>query len=407
MVPPARTRAGVGFSENPDTNVAGAEAAVEAMQRAGVERADLVMLFATALHDQARVLRSVRSVVGETKVVGGGAGGVLVNDRLGFGGCQVGVAVIASPSVTIDTFLESGFDAGPSAEQDVGQRLGTQLRKARPSGEVSLILLYECVKRALPEGAMLNMGTPFLEGLGAALGTWPPVVGAGLLADQRWKPSCQLFDDRLETQSALAILFSGQVRMSTMTVNGLRPMSTYHEITAADGPTVLAIDGRPALEVLQDLGGPDLRWQDYPLTLTLGVNSGDPFGPFREDAYANYLCIAVDRERRGLVMSDTYLRPGTRVQLMRRSNDFAELRAKAEALVAGVRERNPFFAFYIDCAGRWSGYLRTETEDAAEIQKALGPDLPLLGIYSGSEIARVGDVVQRLNHAGILAVFHE
>lgn len=405
MASPARASAGVGFSENPDTNLAGAEAASEALKRAGVEHADLVMLFATALHDQARLLRSVRSVVGSAKIVGGGAGGVLTNDRLDFGGCSVGVAVLASQSMTIETFLERGLDAGPSAEFDVGHRLGTRIRRAR-SAAAGLVLLYECVKKHVPDGAMLNMGTPLLEGMGAALGTWPPVVGAGLLADQRWRPACQFVDDELAPQSALAILLSGNVRMSTMTTNGLRPMSTYREITAADGPTVLAIDGRPALEVIQDLGGPDLRWQDYPLTLTLGVNSGDPFGPFREDAYSNYLCVAVDRERRGLVMSDTYLRPGTRVQLMRRSNDFTELRAKAEELVASVRERQPFFALYIDCAGRSSRYLRTETEDAAEIQQAVG-DIPLLGIYSGSEIARVGDTVQRLNHAGILALLHE
>jgi small ligand-binding sensory domain FIST len=236
---------------------------------------------------------------------------------------------------------------------------------------------------------VLNMGTPLLEGLGTSLGKWPPVIGLGLHGDPRWRPGPQYVDDRLETQSVIGVVLSGTARMTTMMVNNLRPMSTYREITSVDGPAVLRIDGRPALEVIEDLVGPDLRWENYPLTVTLGVNKGDKFGDFREEEYASYLCIAVDRERRALVMSDTYLQPGMQCQLMRRQIDFAEIRKRADALVESVRDRRPFFAMYVDCAGRASAYVGTDREDAEEIQKAVGP-LPLLGVYSGSEIARVG-----------------
>lgn len=404
------TRAGVGYSESPDSGIAGTEAATAAMKRAGVEQADFVLLFSTAKHDQARILRSVRAVVGPAaRIVGGGAVGVITNDRLGFEGCQVGVAVVTSRTLGVRTFVQGGLDAGEGGEHEVGRALGAQLRSAGPEGS-SLLLMYESVKTSTPDGPMLNMGTPLLEGIGASLGTWPPVIGLGLHGDPRWLPGLQYFDDHLATQSAIAVLFSDTVQMETVTINGLRPMSTYREVTAADGPAVLAIDGRPALEVIEDLVGPDLRWQDYPLAITLGVNGGDKFGELREDAYANYLCVAVDRERRALIMSDTYLRAGTQVQLMRRNTDFTEIRAHAQALVDRIqrrRESRPFLALYIDCAGRASNYLGTDTEEAAEIQRAIGHDLPLLGLYSGSEIAKVGGVVQRLNHAGILAILTE
>jgi hypothetical protein len=424
-------RAGVGYSENPDSDLAGVEAATAAMTGAGIERADLVLLFATAKHDEARLLRAVRAIVGDSaKIVGGGAVGVITNDRLGFEGCQVGVAVLASDAIVVRTFVESGLDAGANSENDVGRRLGARIRgglvrgapplelptrshpaspgsSALPDDDSSLFIMYESVKSSLAGGPLLNMATPFLEGVGAELGTWPPVIGLGLHGDPRWRPGAQYFDDRLETQSAVAVLLSGAVRMSTMTANALMPMSTYREVTAADGPAVLEIDGRPALEVIEELVGSDLRWQDYPLAITLGVNGGDKFGDFREEDYANYLCVAVDRERRALVMSDTYLRAGTQVQLMRRQTNFAELHQKARLLVERAGPRKPFFALYIDCAGRQSTYLGTNSEDAAEIQRAIGADIPLFGVYSGSEIARVGGVVQRLNHAGILAVFTE
>jgi hypothetical protein len=267
--------------------------------------------------------------------------------------------------------------------------------------------MYESVKVSTPDGPVLNMGSPLLEGMRETLGEWPPVVGLGLLGDPRWRPGPQYVDDRLETQSVLGVVLSGSARMDVATITNLKPMSTYREITSIDGPTVLRIDGRPALEVIEDLVGPDLRWENYPLTVTLGVNKGDKFGDYREEDYANYLCIAVDRERRGLVMSDTYLQPGMQCQLMRRHMDFGDIRRRADALVESVRGRRPFLALYIDCAGRASTYVGTDREDAEEIQKAIGPDVPLLGLYSGSEIARVGRDVQRLNHAGVFAILTE
>jgi small ligand-binding sensory domain FIST len=87
--------------------------------------------------------------------------------------------------------------------------------------------------------------------------------------------------------------------------------------------------------------------------------------------------------------------------------EFKEVRRRAEELVERMRCQRPFLALYIDCAGRASSYVGSDREEAEEIQQAVGPELPLLGLYSGSEIARVGASVQRLNHAGILAIFGE
>jgi hypothetical protein len=398
------TRAGVGYSENPQSEAAGLEAARAAMDRAGISRCDLALLFSTARHDQARLLRAVRSVVGSSaKIAGGGAAGVITNDRLGYEGSQVGVAVVASSSVEIHTFLQPGLTED---EYRVGHALGTQIAKRSFRGKPNLFLMYESVKASTPQGPRLNMATPLLEGMESALGSWPAVLGMGLHGDPRWIPALQYFDDGLETQSSLAVVLSGSARMHSMMTSNLKPMSTYRQITNADGPAVLEIEGRPALEVVEDLIGSDLRWEDYPLAITLGVNGGDRFGEFKEEEYANYLCVAVDRERRALVMSDTFLRPGVEVQFMRRDMDFKEIRRRADRLVAETGGHNPFLALYVDCAGRSRMYTGSEAEEAEEIQAAIAK-LPLLGLYSGSEITKVGGRVRRLNNAGVLAIFTE
>src|SRR5690606_30875266 len=99
----------------------------------------------------------------------------------------------------------------------------------------------------------------------------------------------QWFDETVERQCAQALIFSGDVQMDTVVLHGCKPAGAYHTVTKSDGPVVLEIDGRPALEVIAELLGPDSGYScaDYRFFVTLGVNKGDKFGPFREEDYAN------------------------------------------------------------------------------------------------------------------------
>jgi len=54
------TKVGVGHSELMDSKAAGIAAARMAMEAAGVEQADLVLLFSTVKHDPARLSAGVR-----------------------------------------------------------------------------------------------------------------------------------------------------------------------------------------------------------------------------------------------------------------------------------------------------------------------------------------------------------
>ena len=136
------------------------------------------------------------------------------------------------------------------------------------------------------------------------------------------------------------------------------------------------------------------------------MNQGDKFGAFHAEDYINCLCIAGDRERKTLTMFDTFLRPGVEVQLMRVQIDFEDVRRRARRLVEAAGDDRPFLALYINCGGRAGLYACTDREDAAEIQQAVG-EIPLFGVYSGAEIARVRDQARRFNLTGVLSIFSE
>ena len=151
----------------------------------------------------------------------------------------------------------------------------------------------------------------------------------------------------------------------------------------------------------------DRSWEEYPLFVTLGLNKGEKFGEFREENYANRLCMAIDKSRSALVMFEPNLVTGSEVRLMRRSIDFEYIGTRARQLLDGLGGRKPFLAVYIDCAARASAYCGTEREEAEEVQRAIGSVVPLLGMYAGVEIAKVGSDMEALDWTGVLCVFSE
>jgi hypothetical protein len=294
-------------------------------------------------------------------------------------------------------------------EFGAGRALGEQIRQHPLDGEPNIVIAYDIVRRRQDEGMSLNMATPLIAGLGEALGYWPPTAGGGLTGDMMWNPTFQFLDDAVEQHSALALVLHGGVRMDTVIMHGCKPSSGYRTITKADGNVVLEIDRRRAVDVVADLTGgvAAADWADYPLFITLGINNGDRFGQYREDDYSVRLCMDVDRERGGLVFFGDDLVEGAQVQLMRRSINFDYIHDRTRALLDAQQGRRPFLALYIDCAGRAASYAGTERDEAEEVQRAIGSEIPLFGWYVGCEIARAGERMQSHNWTGVLCIFSE
>jgi hypothetical protein len=385
------------------------DAASAAAAEAGVSRCDLAMIYSTSKHDPAQLRDGVRSVIGPTaRLIGGYTIGIITKDKLAYEGYQVGVAVMSSDSVKVDMFIEKGL---PDNEFNVGYALGRQIKSKDYMGTPNILLMYDSIKDKPPEGMAfnLNLATPLIEGMEQTLGIWSPAAGVGMIGDWQSNPTCQWFDDRIEQQSAMALVLSGGVQLDTIIMHGCKPAGGYHTITKAEGNVILEIDDEPAVDAIAKLLGPDSyrSWEDFPFFVTLGVNKGDKFGEFREEDYANRLVMGVDKDRGGLIMFESDLKEGSEVQLMRRSIDFDYIGERVEDLLERVGDRAPFFALYIDCAGRASAYSGTEREEAEEVQKAIGSKMPLLGMYSGVEIAKVGRNMQALDWTGVLCVFSE
>ena len=400
------SRVTVGVADHRDAAWAGRVAIAQALRTGPAMPPAFALLFSTSRHDPGELLAAVRAALGtDVPVYGGWAVGIISADMLGYDGFQIGVALFWLHDAEVTILVGRGLAQGENAVgRDLVERLSTRSFRGNPS----LLLLYDSVNRT-GNALRLNMATPLLNGNFSRLPEDVPLVGAGLVGDMQCRSTYQWTGSEVETQAALLFAFSGSIEIEQVVVHGCRPASAYHRITRVDDHVVLEIDDRPTLDVVSDLLGAasGRSWRDYRFFVTLGLNKGERYGAFDPNLYANRMCMAVDAERRGLVMFEPDLREGDLIQLMLRNVDASYITQKIDDVLQRRSERKPIFALYIDCAGRASAYSHLDEEEAVHVQSALKDVCPLLGFYSGVEIARVAGAPQALDWTGVVCLFFE
>ena len=399
-------RAGIGFDDGRDSFEAGRRAAAVALRDRGDTQRSLILAFCGGKHEAEAVYDGIRSEVGDAPIVGGSAVGVITNENLGYGGHEVGVAALPG-GLAVETAAAGDLDSG---ERNAGLVLGRTLAPARNPNEKLSLLFYESVRKPPPPEPVLNVSSYLLDGFEEAMGPSPlTIVGAGLIASYAFEIGRVFCGQAVANQHAVAALLSGDCAVSTAILHGCQPISDYHTITRVEGPVVYEIDGRPALEVIDGLLG-DSDWQQrLPLLLvTLGVNHGEKYAPYNESHYVNRLIVGIVPEAKAIVLFEADFENGTEFQFMRRNAQLMEASAEqgCTAAMASLEEEglDPFFALYVDCAGRTAAFSGAEREEAAIVQEIVGDRVPLLGFYSGVEIAPLLGKSRGLDWTGVLTV---
>src|ERR671915_121366 len=122
---PMATRAGVGMSRHPNPNVAGREAAEQALEKAGVSTPDFVFMFASIGYDQHSLLRTVREVTGCAPLTGCSAEGTINGDSADESNFSVVVTAISSDELRWTNGIVRGLvDDSRAVGEQVAQNLG-------------------------------------------------------------------------------------------------------------------------------------------------------------------------------------------------------------------------------------------------------------------------------------------
>ena len=393
---------GIGYSELPDSTAAGIQAAESAIERSGrLEPCDMVLLFCTSRHHQQVLRDAVASVIGESiPIYGGGAVGIITNEIFGYAGDQVGVACFWMDGSGYHVSTESGM---LESEEESGVRLGKKLGRLGTTPDSPVMLFYDAVDRSKGDVRLL-MATWLLKGIEKGLGFLPDLTGAGIQGDHVCTPTGQFTGDGISNENVMALTFSDDICIDSAIMHGCRPASAYFTVTKAEGPIILEINGKRAIDFVDELLDSAITPEEYPFFLLFGINHGNKWEEYDEDKYASRLCLDIDKERGGIVMFEPDMVAGTEFQLMFRSLDLDYMKPKIEAIFDHLGDREPVLAVYIDCAGRCAGYGGAEMEDALVLQKTVNGRVPLLGLYTGVEIGSIAGRPRGLDWTGVFCL---
>lgn len=364
----------------------------------------MLLAFCGGKHDPHAVLSALRSHFGTIPIVGGSAAGALVNAACGYSGLEIAVAAIVDPELVPLVLAEGGLDA---SEQETGQRLGARVAQAATDG-AAVMLLFDSVARSAP--LRLHPASEIVRGVTDGLGARPVrLFGGGTLTDMNLSDAWVFDGSTARKHAAVALVFPPQIGAEIVILHGCRPVSTFMEITRIDHAEVFELDGRPALTVIEQMLGLPLggsQGQDLSLIATLGEKQGDPFAPYEESAYVNRLILSANRAAGSITLFEPDFARGTRVQIMARDNGLMldSVRQGIAGLNQVIAARDALLALYIDCAGRASARSGAAVEEADLVRTLLPPALPLLGFYSGVEVAPFDGYSRPLDWTGVVTV---
>jgi hypothetical protein len=197
------TKAGVGMSRHHNPNVAGREAAEQALQKAGVDRPDFVVMFGSIGYDQRSLLRVVRESTGDAPLTGCSAESTIDGDDADESNFSVVVTVISSEELQWRNGLAKGLEAEPCA---VGKRVAKDLLPHLSTDTIGLFIFPDGLKDFVVPTE--NLVDNFFGGLEENLPSerFLPMWGGGANAsfNNMASPTYQYCDDEVVSDSSVA-----------------------------------------------------------------------------------------------------------------------------------------------------------------------------------------------------------
>jgi hypothetical protein len=385
------TKAGVGMSRHHNPNVAGREAAEQALEKAGVDRPDFVFMFASIGYDQPSLLRAVREATGGAPLSGCSAEGTMNGDDVDESNFSVLVTAISSEELQWTNGLARGLENDSRA---VGQRIAQNLQTDLSAETIGLFVF--------PDGLTLTLDT-FFGGLEENLPSerFLPLWGGGAGNNFNAEgPTYQYCDDEVISDGVSYALLSGEAQTAWAISHGLVPIGGERKVTRSQGNVIYEIDGKPATEVLKEYlpehALVDERdWFRYAISLALC---------FRAPSYMKdeeYVVRGVPAVRMddGSIIVQTEVQEGTSVWFSSRDKEkittgFDRMAHQIKDQLGGER---PKLVFQFECLTRGKSMFREQEklQILKRFRQYVGPEAPWAGFYA---IGEIGPVEEHNNH---------
>jgi hypothetical protein len=402
------TKVGVGESKEKDSFTAGTEAARAALAQAGIDKADFVLLFASADYDQEELLKGVRSVTGNTPLSGCSGEGIITQrgpsgegtftqSGLVKGQCIAGVMVFSSDAIGFTNCCTRGLKEN---SQKAGEEIGKKVREIRPENPIALLLF--------PDGLTVNAKALF-AGIDAILEKPLPFIGGAAADNLTYTRTFQYFNDQVLTDSASCVLLSGEADIQIGVSHGCLPIGLDKTVTKSQRNKIYEIDGKPAWNFFMEYLDDEL--QEFTPEIAAALSLGEKLPDELATEYDKYIIrIPMGKDPDGAISLTTEIATGTKVRIVRMDPEKISLGAKklAQRLKAKLGNREPIAVLHFDCAARGKRIFGDDAKGKGidVMQDVFGKNIPWLGFYTYGEIAPIGGKNYSHTSTAVLCVIY-
>jgi hypothetical protein len=378
-------KAGVGMSRHHNPNVAGREAAEQALENAGVAKPDFVFMFASIGYDQHSLLRAVRETTGGAPLSGCSAEGTINGDDADESNFSVVVTAISSEELQWTNGLATGLGDDPRA---VGQQVAQELLPDLSADTIGLFVF--------PDG-LTDYLDPFFAGLEGNLPSerFLPLWGGGAGNNFNLEePTYQYCDAEVISDGVSYALLSGKARASWAIGHALMPIGGERIVTRCQGNVIYEIDGKSAVEVLKEYLpegalAADRDWMRYAISLALCFKAPS----YIKDEECVVRGVPQLNLADGSVTVQTEVQEGTSVWFS--SRDKEKITTGLDRMAAQIKDQlggeKPKLVLQFECAPR--GKMMFREQEKLQLLKRFRQfvdlDVPWAGFYTIGEIGPV------------------
>jgi hypothetical protein len=380
------TKAGVGMSRHHNPNLAGREAAEQALEKAGVDRPDFVVMFASIGYDQRSLLRAVREATGGVPLTGCSAEGTINGEEADESGFSVVVTTISSDDLQWNNGIARGLEDDARA---VGQQVAQDLLPHLSADTIGLFVF--------PDGLITLTLENFFAGLEENLSTlqFLPLWGGGAGNNlDTVGPTYQYCDDEVISGGISYALLSGKAQASWAISHGLVPIGGERIVTRSKGNVIYEIDDKPAVEVLKEYLPEqalteERDWMRYAISLALCFRAPS----YMKDEEYVVRGVPALRMADGSIIVQTEVSEGTSIWFS--SRDKEKMITGLDRMARQIKEQlggeKPKLVFQFECLTRGKTMLREreKLQLLKRFRQSVDPEAPWAGFYTIGEIGPV------------------
>ncbi len=376
-------KAGVGIGSGDDSHKAGVEAALQAKEELG-EEAKLAIVLSSVEYNQEEMLEGVRSITGDTLLVGSSTAGEITTngpaDRH-----SVVVMLISSDTVSFWAGIGEGIAEGAV---EAGRKVADSV-KVQATEELKSFIMFPDV--------LAGNGADIVRGALQSLGEHFPLVGGASGDDFRFEKTYQYLNDKVYSGTVVGVGLSGEFKFGIGVKHGWIPIGMPKKVTKAEGSVLHELDGEPAIKVYEEYFGEEEAKElkektlaQLAITYPLGMKVGGSDEMLIRDP------ITVDEH--GSITCAAEIPEGSEIQLMVGSREEAVKVAEiaAEKAVEQLEGEKPSAVIIFNCIARSKLFGERKGDEIAAIQKAVGANTPLIGFYTYGEQAPLGGEVRNI-----------